>query len=61
MRYLLGRVYQQLGRKEDALREFNESKRLREAQLEKDREKTANPNQNHEDLQDLKRMFTHCF
>jgi tetratricopeptide (TPR) repeat protein len=36
-RYLLGRVFLQLGRKEDATREFNESKRLRAQQVEKDR------------------------
>jgi Flp pilus assembly protein TadD len=43
MRYLLARVYMQVGRKEDAAREFNTSKRLREQQLERDREKTAKP------------------
>ena len=45
MRYLLGRVYLQQGRKEEAAKEFNESKRLRDQQLERDREKTAKPNE----------------
>jgi tetratricopeptide (TPR) repeat protein len=35
--FQLARVYQQLGRKEDAAREFAESERLKEKQLEQDR------------------------
>lgn len=35
--YLLGRVYQKLGRREDAEREFGEARRLKEQQLEKEK------------------------
>lgn len=42
-RYLLARVYQQLGRKEDAAREFAEVQRLKAKELKEDREKLAKP------------------
>lgn len=42
-RYLLARVYQQLGRKEDAAREFAEVQRLKAEQLKKDRANTPKP------------------
>ena len=42
-RYLLARVYQQLGRKDDATREFAEVQRLKRKQLEDDRAKTPRP------------------
>ncbi len=42
-RYLLARVYQQLGRREDAAREFAEVQKLKARQLSKDRERTPRP------------------
>ena len=42
-RYLLARVYQQLGRREDAQREFAEVQRLKQKQLEDDRARTPKP------------------
>jgi tetratricopeptide (TPR) repeat protein len=42
-RYLLARVYQQLGRREDAAREFAEVQRLKAEQLKKDRANTPKP------------------
>ncbi len=42
-RYLLARVYQQLGRRDDAKREFAEVQRLKAKQLEEDRKKIAKP------------------
>jgi tetratricopeptide (TPR) repeat protein len=42
-RYLLARVYQQLGRREDAQREFAEVQRLKKKQLEDDRARTPKP------------------
>ena len=42
-RYLLARVYQQLGRREDASREFAEVQRLKAKQLKEDREKLGKP------------------
>jgi tetratricopeptide (TPR) repeat protein len=42
-RYLLARVYQQLGRREDAAREFAEVQKLKAARLKKDRENTPKP------------------
>ena len=42
-RYWLARVYQQLGRKEDAAREFAEVQRLKAEQLKKDRANTPKP------------------
>jgi len=42
-RYLLARLYQQLGRREEAAREFAEVQRLKAAKLEKDRERTPKP------------------
>jgi tetratricopeptide (TPR) repeat protein len=42
-RYLLARVYQQLGRREEAAREFAEVQKLKAARLKKDREKTPKP------------------
>ena len=41
--YALARVYQQLGRAEDAAREFNEVQRLKAAQLKNDRARTPKP------------------
>ena len=41
--YALARVYQQLGRSEDAAREFNEVQRLKAAQLKNDRARTPKP------------------
>jgi tetratricopeptide (TPR) repeat protein len=43
LRYTLARVYQQLGRKEDAAREFAEVHRLKAEQLKKDRANTPKP------------------
>ena len=42
-RYVLARVYQQLGRREDAAREFAEVQRLKTKQLERDRAVTPKP------------------
>jgi Flp pilus assembly protein TadD len=42
-RYQLGRAYQRLGRREDAAREFAESRRLRAEKLRKDRERIPKP------------------
>ncbi|MCW5969579.1 MAG: tetratricopeptide repeat protein [Blastocatellales bacterium] len=42
-RYLLARIYQQLGRREDAAREFAEVQRLKAKQLEDDRARTPKP------------------
>ncbi len=42
-RYLLGRTYQQTGRREDAAREFAEVQRLKAEQLEHDRARTPKP------------------
>lgn len=42
-RYLLARIYQQLGRREDAAREFAEVQRLKARQLEQDRARTPKP------------------
>ncbi len=42
-RYLLARVYQQLGRREDAAREFAEVQKLKAVQLKKDRANTPKP------------------
>jgi tetratricopeptide (TPR) repeat protein len=42
-RYLLARVYQQLGRREDAAREFAEVQRLKAKKLESDRARTPKP------------------
>ncbi|MEP7270932.1 MAG: tetratricopeptide repeat protein [Acidobacteriota bacterium] len=42
-RYLLARVYQQLGRREDAEREFAEVQRLKANQLKQDRTRTPKP------------------
>jgi tetratricopeptide (TPR) repeat protein len=42
-RYLLGRSYQQTGRREDAAREFAEVQRLKAEQLEHDRARTPKP------------------
>ncbi len=42
-RYQLARAYQQLGRREDAAREFAEVQRLKAQQLEKDRARTPKP------------------
>jgi tetratricopeptide (TPR) repeat protein len=42
-RYTLARVYQQLGRRQDAAREFAEVERLKSEQLQKDRDKTRKP------------------
>jgi len=42
-RYTLARVYQQLGRREEAAREFAEVERLKSEQLQKDRAKTQKP------------------
>jgi tetratricopeptide (TPR) repeat protein len=41
--YALARVYQQLGRGEDAAREFSEVQRLKAAQLKNDRARTPKP------------------
>ena len=41
--YALARVYQQLGRGEDAAREFNEVQRLKAEQLKNDRARTPKP------------------
>ncbi len=43
LRYTLARVYQQLGRKEDAAREFAEVQRLKAEQLKRDRANTPKP------------------
>jgi tetratricopeptide (TPR) repeat protein len=43
LRYTLARVYQQLGRREDAAREFAEVERLKSEQLKKDRARTPKP------------------
>lgn len=43
LRYALARTYQQLGRKEDAAREFAEVQRLKAEQLKKDRANTPKP------------------
>ena len=43
LRYTLARVYQQLGRREDAAREFAEVERLKSEQLKKDRASTPKP------------------
>ena len=42
-RYLLARVYQQLGRREDAAREFATVQKLKAEKLKKDREQTPKP------------------
>ena len=42
-RYLLARVYQQLGRREDAAREFAAVQKLKAEKLKKDREQTPKP------------------
>ena len=42
-RYQLGRAYQQLGRGEDAAREFAESQRLKAEKLKQDRERIPRP------------------
>ena len=42
-RYLLARVYQQLGRREDAAKEFAEVQKLKAKQLEEDRKKLGKP------------------
>jgi len=42
-RYLLARVYQTLGRRQDAAREFAEVQRLKAKQLETDRARTPKP------------------
>ena len=42
-RYLLARVYQQLGRREEASREFAEVQKLKAKQLKEDRDKLAKP------------------
>ena len=42
-RYVLARVYQQLGRRDDAAREFAEVQRLKTKQLERDRAITPKP------------------
>ncbi len=42
-RYLLARAYQQLGRREEAAREFAEVQKLKAAKLKKDRENTPKP------------------
>ena len=41
--YLLARAYQQVGRKEDAAREFAEVQRLKKLELERDRARTPKP------------------
>lgn len=43
LRYLLARVYQQLGRREDAAREFAEVQKLKAEQLKKDRANSPKP------------------
>ncbi len=43
LRYTLARVYQQLGRKQEAAREFAEVQRLKAEQLKKDRANTPKP------------------
>lgn len=43
LRYTLARVYQQLGRREDAAREFAEVQKLKAEQLKKDRANTPKP------------------
>ena len=43
LRYTLARTYQQLGRREDAVREFAEVQRLKSEQLKKDRANTPRP------------------
>lgn len=43
LRYTLARAYQQLGRREDAAREFAEVQRLKAEQLKKDRANTPKP------------------
>src|SRR5262245_27589821 len=42
-RYTLARVYQRLGRREDAAREFAEVERIKSEQLQKDRSRTPKP------------------
>jgi Flp pilus assembly protein TadD len=42
-RYLLARIYQQLGRREDAAREFAAVQKLKAEKLKKDREQTPKP------------------
>ena len=42
-RYLLARVYQQLGRRADAAREFAAVQKLKAEKLKKDREQTPKP------------------
>lgn len=41
--YLLGKIYRELGRREDANREFNETRRLKAEEAKTDREKPAKP------------------
>lgn len=41
--YLLGKIYREMGRREDANREFNETRRLKAEEAKSDREKTAKP------------------
>jgi len=43
LRYTLARVYQQLGRRDDAAREFAEVERIKSEQLKKDRARTPRP------------------
>lgn len=43
LRYLLARIYQQLGRKEDAAREFAEVQKLKTEKLKQDRANTPKP------------------
>jgi Flp pilus assembly protein TadD len=43
LRYLLARIYQQLGRKEDAAREFAEVQKLKAEKLKQDRANTPKP------------------
>ncbi|MFN0086533.1 MAG: tetratricopeptide repeat protein, partial [Blastocatellia bacterium] len=43
LRFTLARVYQRLGRKDDAAREFAEVQRLKAEQLKKDRGNTPKP------------------
>jgi len=42
-RYQLARVYLQLGRREEAAREFAESQQLKARQLQRDRERIPKP------------------
>jgi tetratricopeptide (TPR) repeat protein len=42
-RYLLGKVYREMGRREDSNREFNEARRLKAEETKTDREKSGKP------------------